>query len=164
VKNTFLQIEEYKMSQPKVYLCGPISGLTIEECTAERERVMLQLAACGIEAYSPLRGKKHLVPSGQIIGSGAYDAVIGRANGIIGRDRNDVLRCDALLADLRGAKKASIGSMVEFGWADAWRKPIVTVMEKGNVHDHVFVNHLSTYVTHSIDDAVNLLSLLLCRQ
>jgi nucleoside 2-deoxyribosyltransferase len=149
------------MRRPRVYLCGPIAGLTTQECTEQRKDMADRLAHYGIEGWSPMRGKENIVAPGTPISSNAYEGVMASATGIIGRDRNDVFTCDAVLADLRGAKKASIGSMVEFGWADAWRKPIVTIMEPGNVHDHVFVKQLSTYVTDAEDEAIRLLSMLL---
>ena len=38
-------------------------------------------------------------------------------------------RCDVVLMYLIGAKKVSIGTMIEAGWADAYRKPVVLVLE-----------------------------------
>jgi len=146
-----------------VYLCGPITGLTYEQATDERERMVTLFKDRGVEALSPMRGKIFLLEArGELLKAKGYDNVMTSGKGIVGRDRNDVLSSDVIFADFRGATKASIGSCVEFGWADAWRKPIVTLMEKtGNAHDHAFIHEMSTYVVDDVGEAVDLTLLLL---
>jgi hypothetical protein len=52
--------------------------------------------------------------------------------------------------------------MVEYGWADAFGVPIVTVMEKDNsTHNHAFVHQLSTYVVDTMEEGIDLTLLLL---
>jgi hypothetical protein len=46
--------------------------------------------------------------------------------------------------------------MVELGWADATKIPIVIVMESGNIHQHCFVNTLATYVVDNLEEAQRL--------
>ncbi len=147
----------------RVYMCGPMTGLTLDEAVALRKPAMEALAECGVECLSPLRGK-NLAPDlrADVIKAKGYESVLVTDKAIVSRDRNDVLRCDVVLADFRGAGRVSIGSCVEFGWADAFRKPIVTVMDKdGNPHDHGFIHQLSTYVVHDMDEAVQLVITLL---
>ena len=56
---------------------------------------------------------------------------------------------------LKEATEISIGTMIEYGWADAFRKPIITVMEnEGNVHDHNFVKELSGFVVEELDEGI----------
>jgi len=43
----------------------------------------------------------------------------------------------------------------EIGHAKALNKPIVMVMEPGNIHDHIFLTHSSGYV---VDTSTKLLS------
>ncbi len=138
----------------KVYLCGPITGLTYDQAVKYRSDVVIRFKDFNIEALSPMRGKDAYVNKTEVFKSGGYTDVMKNDKAIVNRDRNDVMNCDLLFADLRGAAKASIGSMVEYGWADAFRKPIVTLMEKeGNPHEHAFVNQMSTYVTDDFDEA-----------
>ena len=144
-----------------VYLCGPISGLSYEQATQERERLAERFRDVGVEAKSPMRGKIYLLNERELK-TGGYTQAMSTDRAIVGRDRFDVRSSDCILADLRFASKVSIGSMVEFGWADAFGVPIVTVMEKDNpTHNHAFVHQLSTYVVDDIDEAFNLVAVLL---
>lgn len=147
----------------KVYLCGPITGLTYDEATQERERLVAKFKDLGIEALNPMRGKIFMLESREeVFKAKSYENVIASDKGIVGRDRSDVFQSNAILADFRGAKKASIGSCVEFGWADAMRIPIITVMAKtGEVHDHGFIHQLSTYVVEDMEEAIDLTAMLL---
>lgn len=143
-----------------VYLCGPITGLTYEQATEERNRVAEIFEDHDIEAKTPMRGKIYILDDQELKAKG-YEEVSRTDKAIVGRDRNDVRTSSVVLADLRGATRVSIGSMVEFGWADAYRVPIVTVMDQeGNPHDHGFVHQLSVYVVHDIHEAIELTLLL----
>ena len=75
-------------------------------------------------------------------------------SGINTRDRMDVARCHMMLVNLVGAKKVSIGSVVEIGWADAYRKPVVLVMEKNNVHSHPMILGNVGFVTEDLDTGI----------
>jgi hypothetical protein len=50
---------------------------------------------------------------------------MSKPKGLTTRDRWDAMRCDVLLVNLLGATKVSIGTVLEFGWADAMDIPIV---------------------------------------
>lgn len=141
----------------RVYLCGPISGLTYDRAVESRRSLSERFSELGIEALSPMRGKLSYVESRkEIMATRGYKDVMRNDKAIVNRDRNDVMTCDLMFADLMHATRVSIGSMVEFGWADAFRKPIVTLVEEGSLHDHAFVHQLSTYVTDDIEEAVSL--------
>ena len=67
------------------------------------------------------------------------------------------MRCDALLVNLLGAKKVSIGSVLEIGWADAFRKPIILAIEKeGNPHDHAELKEVANFIVDNLDEAIEL--------
>lgn len=144
----------------KVYLAGPITGLTFEEGADWRENAKVALAATGIKGYSPLRAKQYLAGRGELVGS--YDEYpLSTSKGITTRDRWDVMTADAVLFYLKGAKSVSIGTCIEFGWADAFRKPSVFVMSKGEVHEHPMVREIGGYFVESLNDAVVLLNKIL---
>jgi nucleoside 2-deoxyribosyltransferase len=144
----------------KVYLAGPISGLTFKEGQDWREQAKVSLAATGIQAYSPLRAKQYLSDRGEL--SGSYDEYpLSTSKGITTRDRWDVMTSDAVLFYLKGAKAVSIGTCIEFGWADAFRKPIIVVMDKGELHEHPMIREVAGYFVSSLDDAVILLNKIL---
>jgi len=154
-----------------VYLAGPIGGLTFKEGQGWRDYVARELPM-EIRAMSPLRGKGQLTSlrSGVIHANGYYeDNPLTAQAGITARDRNDCMRADAVLFNLLGATSVSIGTMVEIGWADAYRKPIVLVIEDpgnvneptGNVHEHPMIRAVSGFRVNNLDDAIAVLTAVL---
>jgi len=136
-----------------VYLAGPIKGLSYDGCTDWREYAKSMLGEHGITGISPMRWKDNLKEEERIEGS--YDTPFCRSKGIITRDRFDVFCCDVMLANLLGAEEVSIGTMIEYGWADAARKPIVTIMEEGNLHEHPIVLEATGFRVESLDEGLD---------
>lgn len=138
---------------PTVYLSGSITGLTYDEATDWRTKSELAFALSNINAVSPLRAKAFLKAQDKL--SAVLDSGHGVASnqGVTNRDRFDIMNCDCLLVNLLGATRVSIGTMVELGWADAARIPIVIAMESDNIHQHCFVNTLATYIVDNIEEA-----------
>ncbi len=137
-----------------VYLAGPIDGTTYGECTSWREYAIKKLAEDGITGLSPMRAKDFLKHHPKLV-DGISDHVLVSDAGITTRDRWDVKRADAILFNLLGARKVSIGTMFEYGWASAYDKPIITVMEKsGNVHEHAMVRRVSGYRIGTLEDGL----------
>src|SRR3990172_7405419 len=147
----------------RVYLAGPITGLTYNGAIDWRDEVALQLRGRGIQAVSPMRGKGFILKrqNGHDILAQTYpDAPVSTQKGIVARDRFDVHNSDLVLFNLLGSENISIGTMVEMGWCDAFRKVAVVVMESGNVHDHAFVKEIAGYLVHTLDEAVELITIL----
>jgi nucleoside 2-deoxyribosyltransferase len=119
------------------------------------------LAGVGIRAISPMRQKQHLCLE-QSIADSYPDGVLSCDRGIMTRDRSDVRRCDVVLANLLGAKRVSVGTCIEFGWADAWRKPIVAVMEtSGNFHEHSMIREAVGFRVNSLGGGLQIVQSLL---
>jgi nucleoside 2-deoxyribosyltransferase len=137
-----------------VYLAGPITGLSWGNATDWRDHARTSLAKNGINGLSPLRAKDYLAKEDAI--AVQYDNyVMSTGKGITTRDRWDCLRCDALLVNLIGAKKVSIGTMMELGWASAAHKPIILCMEdEGNPHDHAMVREVCGFVVNTLDHGI----------
>lgn len=124
----------------RVYLAGPITGLSYGGCTDWREYAKKQLADVGILGVSPMRAKENLRAYGELIGDEYFDEVLSCAKGITTRDRWDTTTCELVLVNFLGAPRVSIGTVMEIGWADLSRTPIIVVMEpEGNVHDHAMI-------------------------
>jgi nucleoside 2-deoxyribosyltransferase len=111
-----------------------------------------------------MRGKNHLAGLKNI---GAkeedypYDP-ISTASAIVSRDRNDVQTCDAMVANFLGATKASLGTAIEFGWADANNKPIIMVMGPDDkFHDHLMLTQLAGYLVPDLESCATILTHLL---
>lgn len=142
----------------KVYLAGPITGLSYGGCTEWREAAKKMLADSGIDGFSPMRGKEYLSHLDTISGTGEEYADLGMFStpeGIMARDYYDCTTCDVLLVNLLGAKAVSIGTMFEIAWAYLKRTPIVVAMEKvGNPHEHIFVRYAAAFRTDSLDSAL----------
>ena len=145
---------------PKVYLAGPIMGCNYEECTAWRSVAKAWLAKHGIDGYSPMRGKEFLRNEPRISEGNDYDDLpLAAPSGITSRDFRDCTTSDAILVNVLGAKKPSIGTIMEIAWAHAYRVPIVLVMETtGNPNDHVFVRHFANYRVTTLDEALLILA------
>lgn len=144
-----------------IYLCGPITGCTFSEAKyGWREEVYDALTPKGIECLSPLRhlredqintaDQKSMNPNGASIGA------LSTPRGLTERDRFDTLRSDLLFCNLLGAQRPSIGSMIEFGWADANRIPILCCMEKDNIHHHGMVTAIASWIVPTLEEAIEI--------
>lgn len=147
--------------QPTVYLAGPITGLSYDAATDWRKDFTARLRMHHIKGLSPMRGKEYLSHVGKFTMDGdKYQpySVMSSNRGIITRDRFDATRCTVLLVNLLGAEHVSIGTMIEIGWADGKRIPIVGVMEKsGNPHEHGMVLEAFGYRVETLDEALHLI-------
>jgi len=153
----------------KVYLAGPITGLSYGEARHGWREAFPELFSPVIREhvkfYSPMRGKDHLAEINKIIGGDVYKSnPITSAAGITTRDHNDVYTSHVMVANFLGAKSGSLGTGIEFGWASAYKVPIVTIMEpegSGNPHDHLMIKHLSGYIVHDLETAARIVQLIL---
>ena len=138
-----------------VYLAGPISGTSYRESTRWRAQVANRIYPH--EALSPMRGKTYLNSEEAIADS--YDTPLSCSRGIIVRDRWDVARCDIVFVNFLGAEKVSVGTMMEIAWADAYRKPVILVMEKeGNPNNHAFVREIAGFWLPTLDEAIKIVN------
>ena|SRR3990167_5534328 len=147
----------------RVYLSGPIAGKTYQDAVGWREWVARRLAP-GLVAVDPMRGKERLAAhlQGQRMEDHSTYAHLLNCSpaAITARDRFDVTRSDAMLLNLMEAKDVSLGSMVEVGWADAARVPIVLVAPF-KTWEHPILNALAGWRVESLEDAVEILNVLL---
>ena len=143
----------------KVYLSGPISGLTPLTASEWRDYATQRLVGEGdFVVRDPLRGTARRFSKRRKFTRKNYPDVpdmSGRA--FVMRDYHDVEACEATLCNLLGAKIVSIGSVCEIAWAMSQRKILVIVMEeKGNIHDHEFLKECGL-VFHDLDTAIDYL-------
>jgi nucleoside 2-deoxyribosyltransferase len=139
-----------------IYLAGTIGGLTFDQANAWRIHAYEEFRKVGISCFSPLRGDNFSRSTKDPLPWQFPEDHSGNAyvKAIIGRDHNDVINCDLMFVNFLNSPRVSHGTMVEFGWASAYRKPIVTIMEPGNLHDHAFVTGLSTYVLDDLNRGI----------
>jgi nucleoside 2-deoxyribosyltransferase len=62
---------------------------------------------------------------------------------------------------MAGATRVSIGTVMEIAWAHAYGKPVVLVMEEGNVHDHPMIRECSPFIVHTLDEGIELVNAIL---
>lgn len=144
------------MQEKLLYLAGGITGLTFEQATAWRREVAGKCPSW-LKALSPLRGKEfihQLTAQGDGKVADHYAHVLATPKGIVGRDRNDVRRCDAILVNFLGATTVSIGTVMEVAWADAFGKPIIMAMEAQNLHRHSMIETVTPWIVEDLDQAV----------
>ena len=124
-----------------VYLAGPISGLSQEEVMGWRLNATEELAREHITTLTPIDVTSSATELQKL-------AIL--------RDKIDVRRAHVVLMNLRGAKRISIGTMAELGWANAYDKPVVLVMEQdgSNPHEHGFVKTLSTFQVETLEEGI----------
>lgn len=168
-------------ARPRVYLAGPITGLSFEGATDWRDEVT-DLLLPNIVGVSPMRGKDYLRGYSSIGGSPEDFNAMGQAmstpKAIVTRDRNDVETCDAVIMNLLDATKISIGTMIEVGWADAYRKPLILVIEPEgkqhaggmgvpdtvNPHWHGMVTEIAGYSVTTLEEAAHVAQALFYRR
>jgi len=155
-----------------LYLAGPISGLSYKEATTWREEVARELTRFGVKCLSPLRAEVHLrnhegllsdcqTPE-ENLAAGCQVLAMSTQRGVVERDKFDCTRCSVLFINLLGAKKISVGSMIEIGWANANNIPIVLIMEdEHNCHDHAFVRECAAFRTPHISEGVEIVKAIL---
>lgn len=157
----------------KIYLSGPISGLTYNESDkwADEAKDKLHYIGSGsnlfqVVGYRPLRYNEYTLDGKRLDKNIVYNAnktdtvnmnptLTDRA--IVSRDRYDVITSDVLLVNLLGAKEKSIGTMFEMAWAYEKRIPIVCIIEENNIHDHPFVRESIDYRVDNLNDAVEMI-------
>jgi nucleoside 2-deoxyribosyltransferase len=142
-----------------VYLAGPIKGLAYEDSVFWRDVIKAVLFDTPIKTLSPMRDKEFL--TGQVINAAYPESPLGSAEAITARDRYDVMRSDVILVNLWGAKEVSIGTVMEIAWADMLRKPVVLVIDKGNVHNHPMLLECCPFVAEDLDTSVKLVKSIL---
>ncbi len=159
------------MSKPLVYLAGAIAGRNYFTALDWRNATQKWLLSRGIETLSPLRAKDALANVKRPIISTDFhdyetDGVFFTSWGIMARDYNDVRRCDALLVNLLGLTKPSLGTVMELAWAHALRKPAVVAIEaSGNPHDNhpMIFEAMASYRVETLDEAIDAVAVILNR-
>ena len=156
------------MHRPLVYLAGGIAGLPGTDATEWRAHAAAQLDYRHVETLDPMRAKEQLAGPARI-STNFHDyadrGAFFTSRGIMTRDFNDVKRCDALLVNLLGLAKPSLGTIMELAWAYALQKPAIVAIEaEGNPHDgHPMIFEAISFRVESLDDAIDAVAVVLGR-
>lgn len=143
------------MNLPKVYLAGPISGLTYGDAQSWRSYAKDKLAP-DINGFSPLRCKEYLTGFG-VIAQSYEDTPLSTDRGINTRDHWDCKTSDLILCNLLDVERISIGTVMEIAWSFAYRVPLVLAIAKsGSVHDHPMIRECVGFRTDNLDHAIQI--------
>lgn len=142
------------MNKFKVYLAGPITGLSYNEITSWRNQVSSYLTDVSngrIECYSPLRSKECLSSEQKIELFYDHDVTL-HPKAIMQRDHFDCMTADLIFVNMLQSKSISVGTVMEIAWSYAYRKPLVLVMEENNIHIHPMVEQATLYQVGTIEE------------
>lgn len=149
----------------KVYLAGPISGLSYEEARNGWRKEFAGYLDFNLKPLSPMRQEGHLAEIKSIDGHGYDYNQLSTDKGIVAKDILDIERCDLVVFNFLDASRVSIGSIWEMGYAFARAKPIILVMESGkdvqNIHDHLFVTEAAAFRCTTLKEAAEIANALL---
>ena len=145
----------------KVYLAGPIGGLTYDGAQAWRNAIsnLLDEKSDGrIKGYTPLRGKEALGVWG-ILTTGPYAWVsnLATSKAIMARDYNDCRTADLIIADLTH-QKVSIGTVMEIAFAYAHRVPVIGILVQNGspMSNHVMLQEATPFRAYSLNEAADM--------
>lgn len=141
--------------KPMIYLAGPISGLSYNAATDWRRDFATRVGT-DIQCLDPMRGKEYLAREPAIRDS--YPAwAMSTPRAINTRDFYDCTRSNLVVANLLGAEKVSIGTVLEIGWAFAYNIPTVLVMERaGNIHEHGMIRECTGFRVETLEEAAHI--------
>jgi nucleoside 2-deoxyribosyltransferase len=147
------------MSKPRIYLAGPINGLSFNDAVNWREEAREKLASYGIAAYSPMRSKDFLAANGVMRSTvDQYNHPLSTSKGIMARDHNDCVTADAILVNYSGFDKASLGTAMELAWAFAKHIPVVAVGERNNINiDHPMMWEAINFRVDTLAEGIELI-------
>lgn len=138
-----------------------MAGLTEKEATEWRNYVTEYFSDYGIEVLDPMRQLRYMSKDARIDETNrredhvrSFDPVMTTDRGINIRDYNDTIRSDLIFINLLGARKISVGTVVEIAWAYDRRIPTVLVMEEGNVHEHAMLRDMISYRVDTLDRGI----------
>ena len=138
-----------------VYLAGPITGCSYGECRNWRKQAIADLYRTHnyLIGVDPMRGTDHLHREQEL--KSVYDShILTTGKAVTLRDKFEVKRCDLVLANFLGAQKVSTGTAIELGWASAWDKPIIVVMEAENPHRHCMVENVAWFIVETLEAGI----------
>lgn len=144
-----------------VYLSGPITGTTYQEARYGWRKDFAKLLHFDIIPLSPMRHEGHLSEIQGPLEKEYPEALFSHPKMIVAKDLLDIEMANLFVANLKEASRVSIGTMVELGYAKKAGKTIITIMDKGTIHDHPFVRELSDTVVKNLEDAAIIVNSLL---
>lgn len=139
------------MLQKKVYLAGPISGLTFDESDRWRHELTRMLPSF-IKTIWPMAGEDVAFGLGRL--SDEQPAtLLSNGKALLIKDEFYVREADMVVANFIGAPKISIGTQWECAWSFILRKPLCVIIDHNNINQHCFLREGAGWVVDNLVDA-----------
>jgi nucleoside 2-deoxyribosyltransferase len=139
----------------RIYLSGPMTGLTIAEASGWRNFVKEKLYNI-VEFLDPLRD---IIKDSNCIITDSLESIdksLETDKGIFFRDYNDIMTSTIIFANLLDAKKPSIGTVSEIAWAYMKQIPVIGIIENhGNPHDVSFIREMISFRVDSLERGIS---------
>jgi len=148
----------------KVYLSGPITGLTYGEARwSWRQEFADLMFDTNITLLSPMRHEGHLaeMKNVPIEPDNLPTHLFSHPKMIVTKDFLDIEESTIVIVNLLGAKSVSQGTLIEMGFARAKGKTIVTITDEKNIHNSPFIGVISDVVCGTLEDAAIIVTSLL---
>jgi nucleoside 2-deoxyribosyltransferase len=157
------------MSNKVVYLSGPITGLTYREARFGWRKKFMQWLDGGITVLSPMRHEGHLaeMKSLPIEPDNLPTHLFSHPKMIVTKDFLDIDACTIMVVNLLEAQKVSQGTLIEYGYARAKGKTIITVSDVvdavsiDKIHNSPFLGVISDVIVPTLKDAAIIVNSLL---
>jgi nucleoside 2-deoxyribosyltransferase len=139
-----------------VYLAGPITGLTYDDARfGWRKEFGERMTEHGVTVLSPMRHEGHLAEVKGPLDKDYPSHIFSHGKMIVAKDFLDIDVSAIVVANFMGAKKASLGTVAEIGYAAAKGKTIVVIRDKDDaIHNHPFINEPAAVVVDNLEDAI----------
>ncbi len=139
----------------RIYLAGPMAGLTPKIASAWREEVTKRFVDAGFEVADPMRGTEKLQSGRKKFQVKKYpdDKPSLSDKALVNRDKFDIKRSDIIFVNFLEAKERSIGTVCEIALNMVYGNLCVIVMKENNVHNHPFVRE-GGIIFDNLEDAV----------
>lgn len=140
--------------QKKIYLIGPITGVSYENAQGWRTRLSSRLLP-DIKCIQPMFAERELLSqSTDPIPSHNPGELMSDAHALLVKDRFYCRSADIVYARFLGATAISRMSIGEVFWADAFGKPIILGLERsGNPNDDARIRAMTPWVVDNDEDA-----------
>lgn len=144
----------------KIYLAHPMSGLSWNEVEKYYTKTIKILKKVGYGVLHPMIAKKELKGTNfNPIGEKNNPVITSHA--ITRRDHWMVNQADIVFVDLTNAEDKSIGCVSEIAVGYNLGKHVICVMEKENIHRHVFIKEQSDIIFETYEQAISYLKKLI---
>lgn len=134
----------------KIYLAGPISGLTKDQSDGWRKEFETHLKF-GTTIW-PMYAE-HFAKDLILGDAAATTDLMASPRAVLHKDEFYVRSADIVVANFLGSTKVSIGTVIECAWAIILNKPLVLILTPDNIHRHCMLTEKAGWVLSNVKDA-----------